>query len=97
MFPIEIVNKILCYVSEMNNDMIIRQYHMITNKEYYKINFYTDLLWRIKSNLVMKRLYPVYPDYYANFNNKDTIELYKWCTLHYEHQLRENTISPNLK
>ena len=38
MFPIEIINKILIYVSELNNDMIITQYDPKTNKEYYKIN-----------------------------------------------------------
>ena len=60
MIPIEIVNKILVYISELDNNMIITQYHTITNKEYYIINFNSDLLWRIKSNIIMKQKYPIY-------------------------------------
>ena len=44
MFPIEIVNKILIYVSELNNDIIITKYNIITNKEYYKINFVINII-----------------------------------------------------
>jgi len=93
MLPMEIVNKILEYVSELNNNIIITQYHPLTNKEYYRINFNSDLLWRIKSTLVMRRLYPVYTGYYANFNNKDTIRLYQFGIPHYEKELRRNMIS----
>lgn len=93
MLPIEIINKILLYVSEINNDIITTQYHTVTNKAYYKINLHSDLLWRIKSTIVMKRLYPVYPGYYTNFNNKDTIRLYQFGIPHYEKQLRENMIT----
>ena len=39
MIPIEIINKILLYVGELNNNMIITQYHLVSNKEYYKIIF----------------------------------------------------------
>lgn len=84
MFPIEIVNKILVYISELNNDTIITQYDMITNKEYYKINFNSDLLFKIKTVFVMKRIYPVYSGYF----NKSTLKLYKSGVLHYEEQLR---------
>jgi hypothetical protein len=85
MFPIEIVNKILIYVGELNNDVIITQYTMTTNKEYYKINFNSNLLWRIKSVFIVKRLYPVYS---GDFFKRKTIELYKSGVLHYENQLR---------
>ena len=47
MIPIEIVNKILLYVAEINNSIIVTQYNLITNKEYYKINFNSDILWKI--------------------------------------------------
>ena len=91
MIPIEIVNKILVYISELNNNMIITQYNTITNKEYYIINFNSDLLWRIKSNIIMKQKYPIY-----NANNylktKNFIELYKFGMPHYENQLRLNII-----
>ena len=83
MVPMEIVNAILVYVGELNNDIIITQYNMITNKECYKINFYSDLLWKIKAIYIMKRVYPIYS---SNFN-KGAIELYKSGVLHYEQQL----------
>ena len=85
MLPIEIVNIILVYISELNNNTIITQYNPYTNKEYYKINFYSDLLWNIKSTLMMKRFYPIYS---CNFSNKATVELYKSGKAHYEKQLR---------
>ena len=89
MLPIEIVNKILLYIGELNNTMMITQYHPITNKEYYMINFNSDLLWRIKSNLIMKRVYPVYnADNYLK--TKKFIELYKFGIPHYENQLRKS-------
>ena len=60
MIPIEIINKILLYVGELNNNMIITQYHLVSNKEYYKINFYSDLIWKIKATIRMKKIYPIY-------------------------------------
>jgi hypothetical protein len=83
----EIINIILEYVSELNQDTIITQYCPLTNKEYYKINFHSDLLWNIKSTLMMKRFYPIYS---CDFSNKGYIELYKYGKIHYEKHLREN-------
>lgn len=90
MLPIEIINKILIYISELNNDMMITQYDPKTNKEYYKINFNTDL-WKIKATLIMKRIYPIYnsDDY---LKTKGFIEVYKLGKLHYDNELRLNTI-----
>jgi hypothetical protein len=84
MLPIEIINKILVYKSELNNETIITQYNTITNKEYYKINFNSDLLYKIKTIFIMKRIYPIYT---YNFNNQ-MILLYKSGMEHYEEQLR---------
>jgi hypothetical protein len=91
MIPIEIVNKILIYVSELNNNMMITQYHPNTNREYYIINFNSNLLWRIKSTLKMKQYYPIYssPNY---LNTKQFIELYQFGIPHYENQIRLNLI-----
>jgi hypothetical protein len=89
MIPIDIVNKILVYVGELNNSIIITQYNPITNKEYYKINFHSDLFWRIKSTLIMKRHYPIH---ISDFHNRDNIELYKYGIPHYENQLRSKQI-----
>lgn len=85
MIPIDIVNKILVYVSELNNNIIIIQYHLITNKEYYKINFNSDLLWKIKSTLIMKQKYPIL---FGDFTNNNNIKLYKFGIQHYEKHLR---------
>ena len=94
--PIDIVNIILEYVSELNNNMIITQYHPLTNKEYYKINFNSDSLWRIKSTLIMKRIYPQHSinhGYGDDFPENKTVAtkfgaLYKYGIVHYEKQLR---------
>ena len=89
MLPIEVVNKILVYVGELNNDMIITQYRLLTNEEYYKINFNSDLLWKIKSTIVMKRIYPI-PS--CDFSNKGNMELYTYFIPYYEQKLRQNII-----
>ena len=87
MIPIEIINKILLYVGELNNNMIITQYHLVSNKEYYKINFYSDLIWKIKATIRMKKFYPIYnaDDY---LKKKGFIELYKFGTQRYKKQLQ---------
>ena len=54
-------------------------------KKYYKINFNSDLLWKIHAVLRMKQLYPLLN---SDFTNKGNIELYKFGTEHYEKQLR---------
>ena len=83
MIPIEIINKILLYVGELNNNMIITQYHLVSNKEYYKINFYSDLIWKIKATIRMKKIYPIYnADNYLK--TKGFIEVYKFGTQHYK-------------
>jgi len=82
--PIEIINKILMYVGELNNDTIITQYSLIKNTEYYTINFHSDFLWRIKANLLMKMYYPIRYDF---FSNKGNIDLYKYGIRHYQIQL----------
>ena len=84
MIPIEIVNKILVYVSQLNNTIIITQYRLITNKEYYNINFNNDLLWKIKATLLAKRFYPIYDGDFS----KGNIELYKCAIPYYEEKLR---------
>jgi hypothetical protein len=86
MFPIEIINKILVYVGELNNSMIITQYHLISNKENYKINFNSALLWKIKATLRMKQLYPIYNN---GFTNKSYIKLYQSGIPHYQKELQD--------
>jgi hypothetical protein len=88
MFPVEIINKILVYVGELNNNIIITQYHICSNKEYHKINFHSNLLWRIKSTLRMKQVYPIYPNYNGGFTNKSNIKLYQSGITHYQKELQ---------
>jgi hypothetical protein len=87
--PIDIVNRILEYVGDLNQSVVVTQYYPVTNKEYYKINFGSDLLWRIKSTLVMKRHYPIRAGEY--WDNKGNIVLYRWGIAHYENALRLNS------
>lgn len=85
--PIDIINKILCYKSELDNDIIMLQYNTKTSKEFYAINWLSDFLWDIKSNLVMKQLYPLT----ANpIINKGTKDLYIHGKYHYKQSLKQN-------
>ena len=84
MIPIELVNMILYYFAKLKNDIIIIQYNLITNKEFYKINFNSNLLWKIKAVFVMKRFYPIYSGIFS----KNNIELYNHGIKHYENELR---------
>ena len=87
LLPIEIINKILFYAGELNNDILIRQYFIISKKEYYKLNLFSDFLWNLKSLMVVKRLYPLYTNPLSIMKHKD---VYKWAKYHYEKKLREN-------
>lgn len=88
MIPMEVINKILVYVSELNHQIIMTQY--LTNKPYYVINFNSDLLWKIKATLMMKRLYPIYSSILNNGISKNNIELYKNGVSHYKKYLMLN-------
>ena len=84
--PIDVINKILIYVGELNNNMVITQYNPITNKEYYKITHCSDLFWNIKAVITTKRIYPYWS---GPFEKKDR-NLYCWAIPHYEKLLRNN-------
>jgi len=87
--PIEIINKILVYVGELNKELYITQYDTVTSKPYYKINHYADVLWGIKATLITKQIYPYY-DYCINWQLPFTKmrELYYYAKPHYEKKLR---------
>jgi hypothetical protein len=85
--PIDIINKILCYKSELDNDTIMLQYSTKTNKEFYAINWLSDFLWDIKSNLLMKQLYPLTISIITSKSNK---ELYAYGKCHYKGLLKQN-------
>ncbi len=87
--PIEIVNIILDYLGDLNNAIVITQYHLITNKEYYKINFKSEILWKLKATLIMKHQYPACFIHNDGFT-KEYIALYKFGIPHYVKQLKEN-------
>lgn len=80
--PIELVNKIMVYVCELNNGMIITQFCPNTHKEYYQINFNSNLVWRIHATLILKRTDPIYDsEYFCNSYNR---RLYQSGIEHYE-------------
>jgi hypothetical protein len=81
--PIEIINKILLYLSEINNDIITIQYNQNNNKlnEYYIINKASNNIINIESINIMKRCYPLYNC--INITSPENIELYKYGKMHY--------------
>jgi hypothetical protein len=86
--PIEIINKILIYLGELNNDILILQYCINSQKEYYKLNKGSDFLWNIKSLMLTKRLYPLYSNPLSIMKHK---EVYKYAKSHYEELLRKTS------
>jgi len=84
--PIELVNKILGYVGDINNSMVIIQYDPITYIEFYKINFNSEVLWDIKSIIMMKKIYPSRNNDFSKQNQRD---LYKHGKAHYKAQLQK--------
>jgi hypothetical protein len=84
-FPTDIINKILVYVGELNNDILIPQYCVTSNRVQYKINMFSDSLWNIQGLLVTKRLYPLYTHPLSIMKHK---EVYKYAKSHYEKLLR---------
>jgi len=89
LLPIDIVNNILSYTSDINGNIIMIQYNPLTQSEYYKIDFSSNLLWNIKSTLIMKKKYPLYC---TNFSDKKMRELYASGKDHYEKQLRNKIL-----
>ena len=85
--PIEIINYILIYIGELNNDILIKQYCMVSKKIYYKINIFSDFLWNLKSLLVARRLYPLYDNPLSIMKHS---ELYRWAKNHYEKLLKDD-------
>lgn len=85
--PIEIINKILEYKSDLTDELIITQYNPSTQKEYYKINKSVDFLWKLKSLTIMKHLYPILA---TNVTEYNTRQLYKFGLIHYQNKIKNN-------
>lgn len=60
---------------------------IVSHLDEYKINWESGLLWKIKANLMMKRIYPL-----RNGINKGSIELYSHGMAHYEQKLRNRLV-----
>ena len=84
--PIVLINKILDYKGDINRELIIIQYDPITQKEYYKINKLASFLWKLKSLMIMKRLYPLTINP-IDYNDR---KLYNFGLIHYENNIRNN-------
>jgi len=57
--PLDIINKIMIYYHELNHDIMMIQYNIITSKEYYIINKNSKLLKDIEF-ILKQKLYPLY-------------------------------------
>ena len=89
-FPFEIINKILVYVGELNDELIITQYNPYNRLKYYNINFFSDKLWNMKATIRMHYLYGLTSSSASECKNR---ELYKWGKKHYERELRDGKSS----
>ena len=87
-FPTEIANKILVYIGELNNDLIIIQYHPVSNTECYKINMFSEKLWNIKSLMITRLIYPLDSD--TNITAYNNRLLYKYAKTHYTKSILDN-------
>jgi hypothetical protein len=81
--PIEIINKILVYIAELNGSVIIQQYNK--NGCFYKINFCSDFFWDLKGLILTKRFYPII---HTSITNNSIMELYKFAKTHYTRELK---------
>ena len=97
--PIEIINKIMVYIAEINHNMIITQFNLINNKEnneHYLINKNSELLLDIHCVIYMKRIYPfhildssLYVQWYPT--SEGNMELMKFGKKYYSEKARNET------
>ena len=83
----DIINKILVYIGELNDELYITQYHTVTNDQYYKVNYHADVLWGIRATITAKRIYPCCTSgQFWSFTKMQS--LYSHAKPHYEKKLR---------
>jgi len=92
LMPIEIINKILSYMGDLNNSPVITQY-LFNNKEQYKINYSADSLLDIQAILRTKQLYPIRTTCPTMVHHR---ELYKYCKKHYKEEISNNTLKNDI-
>jgi hypothetical protein len=80
--PINIINNILSYVAELNNEVVYIKYDT-NEREMYKINFFSNKLWGIQAIHTMKRFYPIHYSIQRNEQITKHMELYKNGKEHY--------------
>ena len=74
--PIDLINKILQYAGELNNDTVIIQYETTSHKEYYKINFNSKFIKKLKNIIVIRKKWQnfelIYPSklFWWYYNNE---------------------------
>ena len=86
--PIEIINKILSYMGDLNNSPVIMQY-LYNNREHYKINFSADSLLDIQAILRTKQLYPLQMSDPTSIFQR---ELYRCAKKHYKEEVRNKLV-----
>jgi hypothetical protein len=85
--PIEIINKILGYVAELNHEIVYTQYYSRNNREIYKLNRFSNKLLEIQALQNMKRYYPIYYSIQNNEPIKKYMNLYENGKHHYIQQI----------
>ena len=75
------------YKSDLTDELITIRYNTETQKEYYKINKSSNFLWKLKSLMIMKRLYPILA---TNATEYDSRQLYKFGLIHYQNKIKNN-------
>jgi len=78
--PIDIINKILIYMSQINDDIMTIQYKYNLN-EFYIFNKYSTKFIDIEALQMTKRTYPLYM---ANLTDEKYRQLYYFCKNHYK-------------
>ena len=58
--PYEIINLILGYKAELDDDLVYVEYHLRTGQEKYRINFTSGFLMRLRALLMTRFIYPLY-------------------------------------
>jgi hypothetical protein len=83
--PLDVVNRIIIYVGELNHQVVMLLYNPKNNNERYKVNKSSNFLWKLRGLMVMKQLYPLTDVDPTEHQNR---ELYKYGKQYYEYLLK---------
>lgn len=58
--PCEIMNLILGYKAQLDDEVVYRQYHIGSGREHYRIHFQSERLLHLRAVLMTRAAYPLY-------------------------------------